>query len=183
MKYLPIIIIILILGVAALAQESFTITVTVNYIDFSLRKADDSAPYDSWEIGNLDADETTEMSVSTSGTHILVDNQSNVALDFDAYSTSATPTSCEFGTATAWSPDTASGADIYLLEMGKGTVSAVPDVADYHIMDGGDLAGSDNFYSAIAGDAFRLYSKLTAPTTVSDGCEHSITVYVVATTP
>ena len=85
MKYLPIVLIILILGGVALAQESesFTITVTVNYIDFSLRKADDSALFDLWEIGNLDADETAEMSVLSTGTHILVDNQSNIDITED----------------------------------------------------------------------------------------------------
>ena len=176
-----IIVLLLLIGTVVIAQESasFTITVTVNYVDFTLRNAADSAPYGTWGIGNLAAGSEAEMTVGTAGDHIFVDNQSNIALSFKAYSTSAAPTACGFGTATAWAPATTAGTDEYKLEMGKGAVSALPTA--YATMDGGDEAGADLVYSTTAGEDFHLYAKLTAPTAVSDGCGHSITVYVLAT--
>ncbi|MCK5833683.1 hypothetical protein KAH81_08440 [bacterium] len=178
--------IFVILAVGALyaqESESFTITVTVNYIDFSLRNAADSAPYPNWPIDNVNAGATSEMTTTSVGTHILVDNESNVALDFETYSTSLAPTACGFGTPTAWVAGAASGVDTYLLEMGVGDVSTAPATGDYDIIDGASLPAADLVNSTVAGESWRLYSKLTAPLTASDGCEHTITVFVVATTP
>ncbi len=160
------------------ASESFSITVTVNFVDFALRDSADLVTYPGWAIGNLNAAATSTMSRTQ---QVLVKNQSNIDLDFKAYSTSAAPAACGIGTPTAWTPGAASGADTYVLEMGVGTVGAPP--VTYNIYDGTNPAGADLVFSADPEEDFRLYSKLTAPTTVSDGCAHEILVFVVATAP
>lgn len=165
----------------AQATDDFTITVTVNYIEFELRTADDSGDYSLWAIGNVNAGETAEMTTGAGGDHVYVSNSSNVPLDFSAYSTSPAPASCGFGTATAWTPAVAAGVDMYLLEIDKGEVGTVPPT--YTTIDGNSIGTSDLFYSASAGESYHLYTKFTAPTSASDGCEHSITVNIVATTP
>ena len=170
-------------GGALIAQSSddFTITVTVNYIDFSLRDAADAAPYPGWDLGNVNAGATVEMTTSATGDHIYVDNQSNVALDFAAYSTSAAPAACGYGTATAWSPGTSAGTDQYLLEMANGGVDTAPGT--YTTIDGTAVGSADDFYSAIAGEGFHLYTQLGIPTVATDGCSHDIVVYVLAVAP
>ncbi len=169
------------MGLFAQTTDDFTISVTVNFIDFQLMTADSSSAYTNWAIGNINAGGTAEMTTGGGGDHIYVDNNSNVALDFSAYSTSAAPGGCGFGTPTAWLPDVTAGVDTYLLEIDKGESGAVPP--SYTTIDGVDIGSSDLFYTSSAGESYHLYTQFTAPTSASDGCEHSITVNIVATTP
>ena len=175
-------ILLLVSVVWAQESEDFDITVTVNYIEFSLKDAGDAGLYGIWGIGNLDPGETAEMTTTSSGNHIYVNNSSNVALNFKGYSESVLPT-CSFGTPTLWHPGLNAGINVYKLQLGKGAVSAVPVPSDYHVMDSELLSGADMIYSTIAGESFHLYAKLISPIEVYDGCEHRITVYIVAMTP
>jgi len=168
-------------GLFAQTTDDFTITVTVNYIEFQLKTADNTADYTTWPIGNVNEGETVEMTTGAGGDHIYVNNESNVALQFSAYSTSPAPGACGYGTATAWSPGAAAGVNIYRLEMDKGALTAVPGA--YTTITATTLGGADDFYNTAAGESYHLYTKFTVPTTADDGCQHNITVYVVATTP
>lgn len=168
-------------GLLAQSSDDFTITVTVNYIDFQLMEADSATGYGNWALGNLNAGGTAEMTTGGGGDHIYVQNHSNVALDFSAYSSSPAPAGCGYGTATAWSPGAAAGVDTYLLEMDKGEATTVP--ASYTTIDATDMGSADLFYSTLAGESYHLYTKFTAPTSATDGCEHTITVNVIAVAP
>ncbi|HHS49508.1 MAG TPA: hypothetical protein ENN07_00105 [candidate division Zixibacteria bacterium] len=181
-RFALLLITILAIGTAfAQTTENFTITVTVNFIDFSLRTADDAGAYGTWAIGNMNAGATSTMTGTAGGSHVLVKNESNVALDFKAFSTSEPPPPCGFGFPTAWTAGSAAGTDVYLLEMGDGTLADPP--ATWTVVDGGGLGDADLIYEAGEGENFRLYSRFTAPNIASDGCEHQITVFIVATTP
>lgn len=175
-KILAILLIMAAGALFAQASENFSITVTVNFIDFALRDSADLVDYPGWAVGNMNAAATATM---TRPQQVFVKNQSNVALDFSAYSTSAAPAACGIGTSTAWTPGAAGGADIYRLELGIGTAGALP--VTWNTFDGGSVGTADALYSAAADEDFRFYSRLTVPTTVSDGCQHEIVVYLVAT--
>ena len=177
-----VILTLLIAGFAFAADtDDFTITVTVNYVDFSLKNAGNTADYNEWPIGNVNAGASSEMTTGTGGDHVYVNNGSNLLLDFKAYSTSAAPT-CAFGTPTAWSPADPAGTDTYKLELGKGGLDAVP--TSYTTILGTDTGSSNLFYSTVsAGESYHLYAKLGVPTVASDGCEHEIVVYILGIVP
>ncbi len=168
---------------AAFAQvtDDFNITVTCNYIQFQLKEADNVANYITWPIGNVNEGETVEMTTGSGGDHVYVNNESNLALDFNAYSESPTPTACGYGTETAWGPAAAAGLDAYLLELGKGEEATVP--VAYTTITATTIGGANNYYTTAAGESYHLYTQLTTPTTSTDGCQHDITVYIVAVTP
>ncbi len=170
--------VLFIASIAGAVEDSFTITVTVEYIGINLRTADDGADYVNWPLGTVAAGAVNTMTTGSAGNHVLVKNGSNVALDFSAYSTTVAPASCGYGTATAWTAGTAAGADIYLLEGGKGTVSAEPGT--YTTFP--DMVTPGTVYAAAepAGTDHHFYARFTTPTSVSDGCEHTITVFIVA---
>lgn len=158
--------------------DNFTITVTVNFIDFDLRNAPNTADYTNWPLGNVNPGSVTEMTTGTGGSHIYVRNMSNIALDFKAYSITAAPSACGFGTPTAWTPGASAGTNIYKLEIDKGELGAVPAV--YTTITGTTLGSANEFHTTAAGESYRLYTKFTAPTVASDGCQHTITVYIIA---
>jgi hypothetical protein len=173
----------ILVATASFAQvtDDFTITVTVNFIEFQLMTADSSGAYPGWAVGNMNEGETVVMTTGGGGDHIYVKNLSNVPLDFSAYSNSPAPAGCGYGTPTAWNPGAAAGTDIYLLELGKGAAGVVP--ATYTIIDGTNIVSSDLYYTTIAGESYHMYSRFTTPISASDGCPHNITVTIVAATP
>ncbi len=160
------------------AEDSFTITVSVEWIDFSLKTADGTADYTNWNIGMVAPGAVNTMTTGTGGNHILVDNNCNVSVDFSIYSVSAAPGACGRGTPTAWTPGAASGNNIYLLEGGKGAVGALP--ATWTTFDNTSAPGDVYAASEPPATDHHLYFRFTAPTSVSDGCDHTVMVYVVA---
>ena len=159
-------------------ENSFTITVTVEYLQVELRTADDAADYTTWALGTVSAGETNTMTTGSGGDHVLVKNGSNVSVDFSAYSTTAAPASCGYGSPTAWTAGTSAGVDTYLLEGGKGDLSTLP--SSWTTFDDASPTGDVYASGEPAETDHHFYARFTAPTSVSDGCEHTITVYIVA---
>jgi len=176
-KMIALLLIVICFSVWAADTDNFSITVTINYIDISLKESSShSTDYATWALDNVSAGAVSEM---TSGDHIWVDNQSNIDLDFYAYSESAAPAGCGYGTPTAWVP-TGPGANAYKLELAQGDATTP---GTYTTIDGTDTGSADLFYNATAGETFDLYGKLSAPTTADDGCQHTVNVTITAIVP
>lgn len=174
---LTMLLFMLVCGVWAV-EDSFTITVAVEWLEINLLVADSSTNYTNWDLGTVAPGATNTMTTGTGGTHVLVDNFSNVSVDFSAYSTTVAPGACGYGTPVAWTPGSAAGADIYLLEGDDGTVSTEPTT--YTTITATSAPGDQYLAGAPVGENHRFYARFTAPTSVSDGCTHTITVYIVA---
>ncbi|RKZ30725.1 hypothetical protein DRQ36_04470 [bacterium] len=170
---------LLLVGVAALLLSALPllaadldemhITVTVEYIDITLRTADDGGDYGTWAIPGVVATGSQHtMTTGSGGDHILVKNNSSVALDFSAYSSDAG----------GWTAGAAAGNEVYLLEGGKGDVDNEPGT--YTTLDDPD-PGDQYVAAEPANTDHHLYLQLTVPTVVADGAEHDITVTVKAT--
>ncbi len=164
-------------GIVGAVEDSFTITVTVEWLDISLRTADDAGDYTNWDLGTVPAGTVDSMTTGSGGNHILVKNNCNVTVDFSAYSTTTVP-SCSYGTPTAWTPGTSPGLDTYLLEGGKGDLSTYP--TSWTTIDATSAPGNVYASGETPGNDHRFYAKFSTPTSVSDGCQHTITVYIVA---
>ena len=161
--------------------DNFTITVTVDFIDFTLKDAGNTTDYTNWPIGNVNAGSVHTQTTTSGGDHIYVNNLSNVALDFKAYSTSVAPGGCGYGTPTAWTPAASAGTNVYKLELGKGLVGTLPGA--FTGITGTTSGTANTYYTTTAGESYHLYTQLTAPTVAADGCQHTITVYVMAVAP
>ncbi len=166
------------LGALWAAEDSFNITVTVEYLEIDLLTADGSNPYPGWDLGTVAAGQSDTMTTGSGGDHVLVDNNCNTSVDFSVYVTTSAPGACGYGTPTAWTPAPTAGADQFVLSVGKGDLSSLPSswttvtatTSPGDVYAAGEPAGTDHHF----------YAAFTAPTSVSDGCQHSITVHIVA---
>ena len=171
----------------AQASDNFHITVTVSVLGVSLYQDDGSTPYGTWDLGMMASGATAEMTYddpdNDGDNHIEAVNTGNTAENLVVYSEEPSPPSaCGCGTPTAWTPGATAGADTYLLECGEGSESSLP--GSYVTCDGTDLGSADQVVSSLAsGNTAHLFFKFTTPTSVSDGCQHDITVTVTAVSP
>jgi len=164
-------------GVFAQVTRNFTITVSVQYIDIQLRTADSTAAYANWNIGSVAAASTQTQTTTTAGTHVFVVNNSNAALNFSAYVANST-TDLGYGTVMNWAAGAAAAANVYKLDLGKGSVGSVPTA--WQTITATAAPGNTYLTAEPAGTDHRLYARLGIPTSSSDGNQHNITVYVVA---
>ena len=169
----------LLLVVSAYAvEDNFTITVSVEWMSISLLKADSTVDYTNWDLGAVSAGNVSTMTTGAAGSHVLVDNNCNNPVDFSAYSTTVVPGACGYGTPTIWTPGAAAGNNIYRLEGGKSTVGALPGA--WTNITSAVTPGNSYAPGEPAATNHRFYARFTAPTSVADGCTHTITVYIVA---
>ena len=171
----------------AQTSDQFHITVTVTVLGVSLYQDDGTTPYGTWALGMMAAGGTAQMNYDSpdanSDDHVEAVNTGNAAENLVVYSNEpSAPAACGVGTPTAWTPGAAAGADQYLLECGEGSESSLP--ASYIVCDGTDAGSADQVVSSLsAGSTAHLFFRFTTPTSVSDGCQHDITVTVAAVSP
>ena len=173
-------------GWAQSPTDEFHITVTVNMLGVSLYQDDGTSAYGTWALGNMAAGATASMTFDNpdndGDNHVEAENDGNCAADISVYSTeSSAPGDCGFGTPTAWAPGAAAGSDIYYLECGEGSESSLP--GSYTACDQSASPGTEIVSNLASGSVAHLFFNFTTPTSVSDGCEHDITVTVLASTP
>ncbi|MFP4459128.1 MAG: hypothetical protein ACLFSQ_06045 [Candidatus Zixiibacteriota bacterium] len=178
MKKLSLIFIVMILvsGLFAADTDNFDIVVTCSYLDVSLMQSSDhGTSFDTWNLGVLAPGAGAEE--MTGADHIWVSNGSNTSVDFSAYVDSPAPSSCGYGTATAWTPSPSAGTDQFHLELGIGTASETP--TSYTTITSLSAPGETYLTDAGAGIDHELYARFTVPTATSDGCEHTLNVSVM----
>jgi len=175
---------LLLIGAAwAADNDQFNITVTVNQLGVTLYEDDGATDYGTWALGNMAAGATAQMYFDNPDAdgddHVEAKNEGNCAADILVYSTeSSAPGDCGFGTPTAWAPGAAAGSDIYYLECGEGSESSLP--GSYTACDQSASPGTEIVSNLASGSVAHLFFNFTTPTSVSDGCQHDITVTVLA---
>jgi len=162
-------------------DEEMHIKVQIAFVGITLYEDDGVTPYTDWTIGM-----TTENTANTmtKATHIETENEGNGPVDLAIYNDDlGAYGGCAFGVGTNWGPAAAVGVDLYLLEFDEGDDTGPPGPYIPTICDD-DVAPGDQVVSALAAAAVsHMYLRFTTPSTVSDGCEHDITVTVLATIP
>ncbi len=171
------ILILLISAALAADTDQFDIVVQCQYLDISLKEASShSTDFTTWDMGYVAAGGPAEtMAV---GSHIWVQNGCNMDIDLAAMVDSPEPPPCPYGTPTAWTAGAAPGSDQFQLDLGVGTPSAQP--GSYTNITATTAPGDTYLTGAAAGVSHDLYARMTVPTDVSDGCQHTLTVYVIA---
>ena len=164
-------------GLAAAANtDAFTITVTVKWMDVTLKLSEaHGTDYTNWAVGAVDAGVMQTMPSSAIG-HIWANNGSNIPINLQASVASVAPGACGFGVPTAWTAAGAAGTDIYKLEVATGT--ATTPTGTWTTV----LAAPTTYTAstvAIAGGQDFFY-RLTPPTATTDGCQHTLTVTIYA---
>ncbi len=181
---------LLVLGIVALLISAFPmfaadsdseemhIKVQIAFVGISLYEDDGSTPYTDWNIGI-----TSELTAHTMtpAEHMEAVNEGNATVDLSVYSDDLGTYSCGFGTETNWSPGAGTGVDQYTLECGEGTDVAPAVTFITCPLDA--TPGTDVVTGLASTSTAHLYHMFTTPTSVSDGCEHDITVTVLATLP
>ncbi len=148
----------------AAEDDTFTITVTVNFIEISLRNTTDTADYETWAIPQMALAASGPMA-NASGVHVdlgttntNVDIKTHVSNDGDAWTLAATP-----------------GADIFSLVVSGTTVTTAPDWTPcISVTDTTQIIVTD---ASPAASNF-LYYKFYSPLSVGTGTGQTITVTV-----
>lgn len=165
-------------NVLAQDDESFNITVTCQYIDISLyQSSSTSTTFSQWDIDTV-ALSTADSMDTGDGNHVYIKNNCNITTDYSCYSEETSAPTCSHGSPTAWSPG-GPGDNQYKLEVGH---SADPSTypSSWTAIPS-DTSPGDLYASGVsAADNKEFFAKFTTPSTISDGCEHSITVHIVA---
>ena len=176
--FLTILIGLLVFSAIAADTDQFDIVVQCHFLDISLKEsASHTTDFTEWDMGMVAAG--SGIDIMPVPDHIWVDNGYNVNINVSAYLSSPTPSACGYGTATPWTPGSSAGADQFMLDLGIGDASTQPSV--WTNITSTSTPG-DIYETVIpAGDDHDLYARFQVPTTVSDGCPHTITVYIVAT--
>ena len=171
-------ILLIVVVIFAADTDNFDIIVQCQYLDISLKQsASHTTDFTEWDLGFKAAGDAAEI-MPIPG-HIWVGNGCNINIDFSAYVSSPVPDACPYGTETAWMAGLLAAENTFDLDFGVGTSSAQPSIFS-HIS--AETAPGDTYATDIpAGTAHDLFARFRVPTSVSDGCEHSLTVTVVAT--
>lgn len=177
-KYLTLMVMVLAgLLFAQSATDNFNITVTVEFFEVILWKADSTTDYTTWPLGVMAVSDSATMTTGSTGNHVLVDNNCNTTVNFSIYVNNPAPPSCGIGTPTTWTAGAAPGANTYWLRANDSDISNVP--ATWVTITATSAPG-DVYLSGVASGNHRLYCRFKPPSSVSDGCQHTIQVYVVA---
>jgi hypothetical protein len=155
----------------AATTDTFTITVTCNFIGINLRNNADAADYTTWALGQL---ATGASAVDmTQGQGIKLVNTANVQTDITAYVSSQ---------AANWTNDTAAGADKYLLALKAfDDTQATPDLAGAVAITGTSAPGQSVKAALAANTNQFVYAQFTVPTSTTSGAQQTIVVTIVAT--
>ena len=148
----------------ALTTDTFTITVTVNYIEINLRNAGDTADYTTWAIGQL----------ATSGDKTMADTEAVRV----KYGTSSQHTDIQSYVSTecsAWLINATPAADKYEL-VAKGSATTAPSMSGATVLNSGALQTITGA-TDISADHY-LYYKFFAPTSTGVGTLQTITITV-----
>jgi hypothetical protein len=151
----------------AATSDTFTITVTCNFLDIVL-KDHDGADYVTWAVGQQATSAAVTM---THAQGIQVVNTSNASTDISAWVT----------TTGAWTPDTAAGADKYVLELESfGTVQEPVTMGTPTKITATSSTGTE-FKTGLGAttDQF-VYGRFTVPSSTTTGAQQTITVTILA---
>ncbi|HSV27610.1 MAG TPA: hypothetical protein VLH60_06930, partial [Sedimentisphaerales bacterium] len=157
-------------NVAAVTSDTFTITVTCNFIGINLRTHDNASDYATWAIGQLGVGQSVSMT-ETQG--IMVVNTANINTNLSAR------ISTEAG---AWTAGNAAGANTYRLELKAfDATQAAPDMAAGTTSIIATASAGNVFESNLPGFTNQwVYGRFTLPTSTSTGAQQTITVTILA---
>jgi hypothetical protein len=155
----------------AATSDTFTITVTCDFIGIDLQVYNSTDPYGTWALGQLAVGASAVTMTEAQGIKLV--NTANVSTDISAYVSSQ---------AASWTNAAAAGANQYKLELKAfGTTQGTPDLSSATVpivtADPGDdvktgLAGSTNQF---------IYGKFTVPTSTTSPAQQTIVVTLLST--
>jgi len=151
-------------------SDTFSITITCNYIDIVLQAYDGLSDYTTWAIGTQVENTPTTM---TEAQGIKVLNNANMATDLSAWVSTQ---------AAAWTNAAAAGANQYKLEMKcfAGT-QATPDLSSATFTITSTATPGNDIKTNLAGNTPQwAYCKFTTPTSTTSGSQQTITVTVLS---
>ncbi len=160
----------------AATNDSFTITITVNYIGIVLQDQS-AADYTTWAIGAVTGGSTNTMASNNGGVGdqgIQVVNTSNYATDIE----------CWVSNAGSWSVGGAPGVDTFTLSakaFDAWQAGPAPDMTAAVAITATASPGADIKTNLASATNTFLYYELGAPTEVSSPAQNTITVTVAAT--
>jgi len=149
---------------AEAAADTFTITVTCNFIEVNLRNTVDDADYGTWAVGSL----------ATSGTDTMTDTEGVRAVRGTS-SQNTTLQSHVSGEATDWTIGGTISSDVYKLEVEGTSAAAAPAMAGTNVLT--TTTQTITTATNLTADWY-LYYKFTAPSATTTGDQQSITVTV-----
>ncbi|MEW6095094.1 MAG: hypothetical protein AB1567_01015 [bacterium] len=158
----------------------FRFTLSTSILSVTLRNADDSADYTSWDIGSGKQTDTVYLMDTTNC--VLVKNDGTVAEDFSIS-----------GTGTNWTLGSSAAEDTCVL-MGLFNASTAPAEGEFsnandlittspvwatYVADGsGKFQGANDGDNVLAGTGEKLYIYLKTPSSITQGDQETITVTI-----
>jgi hypothetical protein len=152
-------------------SDSFTITVTVQYLNVTLRNEADDADFTAWDLGTLKALDTAYAMGATQG--VRVKYSTNVSIDIE------TLVSAEGN----WTVGGAVGVDTFKLEADISDTPSEFVASDLVLTDAAQAIAAD---VAAGNESKYIYYQLTTPNDVSvvpDKCTSGNIVVTIAVTP
>jgi hypothetical protein len=152
-------------GVFAATSDTFTITVTCNFMGINLRTYNDGGDYTTWAIGQQNTSASVTM-IENQG--IMVANTSNIATDVSAWVT----------TTGAWTAAGSAGPDQYKLELkAYDATETSPDLGTGSTTITATASTGDEFKTGLAaGISQWVYCKFTVPASTTVGTQQTLTV-------
>jgi hypothetical protein len=153
----------------AATSDTFTITVTCNFIGINLRAYDDGGDYTTWAIGQQNTSASVTM---TEAQGIRITNTANVATDLSAWVTTTGP----------WTPAASVDTDKYKLEVkAYDATETTPDLGTGATVITATSSTGDEFKTGLAANTNQwVYGKFTVPSGTSVGTQQTITVTILA---
>ena len=148
----------------AATTDTFTITVTVNYIEMELRNTTDTADYTTWAIPQMALAASGPMADASGVLVDLLTTNANVDIKTHVSDEGA-----------AWTLNATPGADIFSLIVSGTTATTAPDWDPSISVTTGTLAIVEGASPAASN---YLYYKFYSPTSVGTGAQQTITVTV-----
>jgi hypothetical protein len=155
----------------AATSDTFTITVTVNFIGINLRTYDDGGDYTTWALGQVN---TSAAATMTEAQGVRITNTANVATDLSAWVTTTGP----------WTAAGSAGPDQYKLELkAYDATEATPDLSSGSTTITATSSTGDEFKTGLAANTNQwVYGKFTAPASTTVGTQQTVTVTILAST-
>jgi hypothetical protein len=152
----------------AATSDTFTITVTCNFMGINLRTYNDGGDYATWAIGQQNTSASVTM---TEAQGVMVVNTSNVATDVSAWVT----------TTGAWTAAGSAGPDQYKLELkAYDATQGTPDLGSGTTTITATSSTGDEFKTGLAANTNQwVYGKFTVPGSTTVGTQQTITVTIL----
>jgi len=144
--------------------DTFTITVTCNFIEINLRNTGDSADYSTWALGTVATSSTTAMTTGD-GVKVVLGTTSQT-IDIQSHVSNQ---------GSAWTIASAAAANVYKMDCMGTDAAAVPTWTDATVLTTSTLDIKD--VTSVSTDQY-LYYRFYAPTSVITGAEQTITITV-----